>query len=171
MPNVNTENKEANIQATMPNKNAVYQRNCKSRCRKCEVDLLKQKIESPGEVNDGPSTQKEISVNHGMGSFYCCICVREDKGFKLHVAKMFRSKKMKPSRRWDMEDLVKKIWIFFLNFWNKLAFAPTKYVTTATVTRVFNMSTSEHSKLPTDLAFNKFDYFWYKRNKKCWCSR
>ena len=117
MPNVNTENKEANIQATMPNKNAVYQGNCKSRCRKCEVDLLKQKAESPGEVNDGPSTQKEISVNHEMGSFYFCICVREDKGFKLHVAKMFRSKKMKPSRRWDMEDLVKKIWIFFLIFW------------------------------------------------------
>ena len=66
-----------------------------------------------------------------------------------------------------MEDLVKKIWILFLNFWNKLAFAPTKYVTATTVTRVFNMSTSEHSKLPTDLAFNKFDYFWYKRNKKC----
>ena len=55
----------------MPNKNAVYQRNCKSRCRKCEADLLKQKIESQGEVKDGPSTQKEISVNHGMGSFYC----------------------------------------------------------------------------------------------------
>ena len=83
----------------MPNKNAVYQRNCKSRCRKCEADLLKQKIESQGEVKDGPSTQKEISVNHGMGSFYCCICVREDKGFKFHVAKMFRSKKMKPSKR------------------------------------------------------------------------
>ena len=96
----------------MPNKNAVYQRSCKSRCRKYEVDLLKQKIESQGEVNDGPSTQKEISVSHEMGSFYRCICVREDKGFKLHVAKMFRSKKMKPSRRWDMEELVKKIWIF-----------------------------------------------------------
>ena len=66
MPNVNTKNKEANIQATMPNKNAVYQRNCKSRCKTCEVDLLTQKTESHGEkkVNDGPSTQKEVSVNH-----------------------------------------------------------------------------------------------------------
>ena len=50
----------------MPNKNAVYQRNCKSRCKTCEVDLLTQKIESHEEkkVNDGPSTQKEVSVNH-----------------------------------------------------------------------------------------------------------
>ena len=57
----------------MTNKNTVYQRNCKSRFKTCEADLLTQKIESHGEkkVNDGPSTQKEISVNNYMGSFYC----------------------------------------------------------------------------------------------------
>ena len=73
MPNVSTENKEANIHTTMTNKNTVYQRNCKSRCKTCEVDLLTQKTEWHVEkkVNDGPSTQKEISVNNYMGSFYC----------------------------------------------------------------------------------------------------